>query len=138
MSMYNLDSDGEDCDVPSYRYPTVIIHDVPLPMHMEEVHSSPIMENIPSERHSLIQEEDHPSNYNIEKIFDAFTFNRCRKEVSRKRVRNVKQNDGTMKEVQEDEVMFEKTDEYPMTVSITSAASTQATAHNVTMLNEKL
>ena len=35
MSMYNLDSDGEDLDVPSNRSPTICIHDDPLPMHME-------------------------------------------------------------------------------------------------------
>jgi hypothetical protein len=66
MSMYNLDLDGKNSDVPSHRSPTIIIHDASLPMHTEYVHSSPIMENIPSERHSMIQEEDHPSNYNIE------------------------------------------------------------------------
>ena len=49
-------------------------------MHLEEVHSSPIMEKILSQRHSMIQEEDHPSSYNIEEIFDAFTFNLYRKE----------------------------------------------------------
>ena len=50
----------------------------------------------------------------------------------------MKQNDGTMKEVQEDEVLFEKTDEYLVIVVTTSTTLTQATAHNVTMLNEKL
>jgi hypothetical protein len=39
MSMYNLDSDGEYLDVSSHRSLTVIIHDAPLPMHTEEVHS---------------------------------------------------------------------------------------------------
>ena len=43
-----------------------------------------------------------------------------------------------MKEIQEDEVLFEKTDEDPVTVATTSTTLTQATAHNVTMLNEKL
>ena len=43
-----------------------------------------------------------------------------------------------MKEVQEDEVLFEKTYEYPMIVETTSIALTQATSHNVIMLNEKL
>ena len=43
-----------------------------------------------------------------------------------------------MKEIQEDEVLFKKTDEDPMTVEITSATLTQDIAHNVTMLNEKL
>ena len=86
MSMYNLDLDKEDSDVPSHRSPTVILHDSPLPMHLEEVHSSPVMEKIPSERHSVIQEENHPSSHNIEEIFYAFTFNLCQKEVSQKRV----------------------------------------------------
>ena len=44
-------------------------------MHLEEVHSSPVTEKIPSERNLVVQEEDHPSSYNIEEIFDAFTFN---------------------------------------------------------------
>ena len=86
MSMYILDLDKEDSNMLSHRSPTVIVHDAPLPMHMEEVHSSPITENILSERHLVIQEEDHPSSYNIEVISDAFTFNLCRKEVSWNRV----------------------------------------------------
>ena len=43
-----------------------------------------------------------------------------------------------MKEVQEDEVLFEKTDEDPVIVATTSATLSQATTHNVTILNEKL
>ena len=43
-----------------------------------------------------------------------------------------------MKEIQEDEVIFEKTDEDPVTVATTSKNLSQATTHNVTMLNEKL
>ena len=43
-----------------------------------------------------------------------------------------------MKEIQEDEVLFEKTDEDLVTVATTSTTLTQATAHNVTTLNEKL
>ena len=54
----------------------------------------------------MIQEEDHPSSYNNEEIFDAFTFNLFRKEVNQKRVRSVKHIDGTMKEEKEDEVLF--------------------------------
>ena len=95
--MYNLDSNEENLYVPSHRSPTVIIHDAPLPMHTDEVHSLPVTEKVPIERHSLIQEEYHLSSYNIEEIFGAFTFNLCRKKVSRKRVPSVKQNDGTMK-----------------------------------------
>ena len=115
-----------------------MIHDAPLPMHMEEVHSSPIMEKVPSERHSIIHEEDNPSSYNIEEIFGAFTFNLWKKEASLKRVRSVKHNDGTMNEMHEDEVMFEKINEDIVTIYTTSSTLTQATAHNVTILNEKL
>ena len=43
-----------------------------------------------------------------------------------------------MKEIQEDEVLFEKTDEDPVTVATTSTTLSQATAHNVITLNEKI
>ena len=61
-----------------------------------------------------------------------------KKEVSQKRVRSEKQNDGSVKEVQEDEVLFEKTDEDPITIATASAALSHATVHNVTMLTDKL
>jgi predicted RNase H-like nuclease (RuvC/YqgF family) len=48
------------------------------------------------------------------------------------------QSDGTLEEMQEDEVLFEKTDEDPVIVATASSALTQATAHNITVLNEKL
>ena len=58
------------------------------------------MDKNQSERHSQVQqEEEDPLNYNIDEIFETFTFNLCKKEVSRKRIRNEKQNDGTFKEV---------------------------------------
>jgi hypothetical protein len=43
-----------------------------------------------------------------------------------------------LKEIQEDEVLFDKTDEDPITIATTLAALSQATAHNVTVLKEKL
>ena len=61
-----------------------------------------------------------------------------KKEVSQKRIKNEKQNDGTLKEVQEDDILFEKTDDDPITVATTSTTLSQDTAHNVTMLSEKL
>ena len=122
--MYSLDSEKQYLNGPSCRSHIDIIHDAPLPMHLEEVHSSPITEKVPSKRNSVIKEEYHPSSYNIEEIFDAFTFNLCRKEVSWKRVRSVKQNDETMKEVQEDEVIIEKTDEDPVMVATGSTTPT--------------
>lgn len=60
MSMYTLDLDGDDSVGSSNQSPPIVIHDSPLPLHMEEVHSSPIMEKVMFERHSMIQEEDHP------------------------------------------------------------------------------
>ena len=86
MSIYNLDSNNEDSKVQSHRSPTLILQDVPLLGHLEEVHSSPVTEKIPYERHSVIHEEENPSSYNIEEIFDAFTFNLYKKEVSHKRI----------------------------------------------------
>jgi small-conductance mechanosensitive channel len=43
-----------------------------------------------------------------------------------------------MKEIQEDEVLFEKIDEDLVTVETTSTNLSQTIAHNVTMLNVKL
>ena len=40
-----------------------------------------------------------------------------------------------MKEIQEDEFLFEKTDKHLMTVETTSTSLSQPTNHNVTMLN---
>ena len=97
MSMCSLDSDKEDSEVPSHWSPTLI--EAPLPEHLEEVHSSPTMEKILSERHSIIHEEENPSSYNIEEIFDAFIFNLYKKERSRKRIWNEKKNGGTMNEI---------------------------------------
>ena len=136
LSMYIIDSNRERSKVPSPRSPTLI--EVQIPNKHEEVHSSPTTDKIPSERHSKIQEEEEdPSSYNIEEIFEVFTFNLFKKEVSRKRVCNEKQNDGTLKEIQEDEVLFEKTNEDLVTVATALAALSQATAHNVSVLNEK-
>ena len=64
--MYNLNSNKEDSKVPSHQSPTLIKQDAPLPVHLEEVHSSPVTEKISFERNSVIQEEEHPSSYNIE------------------------------------------------------------------------
>ena len=55
MSMYNLDSYKEDSYVPYHRSPTLILNDAPLPMHLEEVRSSPVTEKVSSERHSVIK-----------------------------------------------------------------------------------
>jgi hypothetical protein len=43
-----------------------------------------------------------------------------------------------LKEIQEDEFLFEKTDEDVVTVEKTSTSLSQATTHNVTVLNENV
>ena len=66
----------------------------------KEAHSSPTTDKNPSKRHSNAQEEEEdPSSYNIDEIFEPFTFNLFKKEVSQKRIRNEKQNDETLKEI---------------------------------------
>jgi predicted P-loop ATPase/GTPase len=77
-------------------------------------------------------------NYNIDEVFEAFTFNLSKKEVSRKQIRNERQDDGTYKEVQEDEILFERIEEDPVTVATASAELSQANVHNINVLSEKL
>ena len=81
-----LNSYQEDSDVPSHQSPTLILQDAKFPKQLEVVHSSPVMEKILSERHSVIHEQENPSSYNIEEIFDVFIFILYKKEVSRKRI----------------------------------------------------
>ena len=50
----------------------------------------------------------------------------------------MKQSDGTLEEMHEDELLFDKIDEDPMTVAIALVALSQANSHNITFLNEKL
>ena len=61
-----LDLDQEYLYVPSHRSPTLILQDAQILVHLEEVHNPPFMEKISYERHLVIQEEEHPSSYNIE------------------------------------------------------------------------
>lgn len=137
MSLYSIASDRKGSEVSSCQTPNLL--EVQIPDKHEEVHSSLTTYKNPSERYSKYQEEEEdPFGYNIDEILEVITFNLSKKEVSQKRVRNEKQNDGTLKEIQEDEVLFERTDEDPITVATTSTTPSQATSHNVTMLNEKL
>ena len=50
----------------------------------------------------------------------------------------MKQSDGTLEEMQEDEVLFKKIVEDPMIVDIASINLTQSIAHNISILNEKI
>ena len=87
MSLYNIESNEKHSEVSSRRTPTMIENQVLE--QPEEVHSSPTMDKNQSKRHSQVQqEEEDPLNYNIDEIFKAFTFNLCKKLVSRKWIRN--------------------------------------------------
>ena len=78
MSLYNIESNEKHSEVSSRRTPTMIENQVPE--QLDEVHSSPTTDKNQSERHSQVQqEEEDPLNYNIDEIFDAFTFNLCKK-----------------------------------------------------------
>ena len=96
MSLYNIESNEKHSEVSSRRTPTMI--EIQAPKQLVGVHSSPTMDKNQSERHPQVQhEEQDPLSYNIDEIFEAFTFNLCKKVVSQKRIRNEKQNDGTFK-----------------------------------------
>ena len=137
MSLYNIESNEKHSEVSSRRTPTMIENKVPK--QLEEVLNSLTTDKNQSERNSQVQQEEEDLlNYDIDEIFEAFTLNLCEKEVSRKRIRNEKQNDGTYKEVQEDEILFERIEEDPVTVATASAALSQATIHNINVLSEKL
>ena len=78
MSLYNIESNKKHSEVSSQRTPTMIENQVPK--QLEEVHSSPTTHKNQSERHSQVQqEEEDPLNYNIDEIFEAFTFNLCKR-----------------------------------------------------------
>ena len=78
MSLYNIESDGKDSEVSSRQTPTLV--ETQVPDKPEEVHSSPTTDKNQSERHSQVQqEEEDPSSYNIDEIFESFTFNLYKK-----------------------------------------------------------
>ena len=73
MSLYSIESHGKDSEVSSRRTPTMVENQVPE--QLEEVHSSPTTNKNRSKRHSQVQqEEEDPSSYIIDEIFEAFTF----------------------------------------------------------------
>ena len=82
--MYSLDSSQEGLEFLSSHTPTIVRHDTPLLMHEEEIDNSPITKKFPSKTHSVVLQEDHPSSYNIEKIFGSFTFNLHRRKSTEK------------------------------------------------------
>ena len=52
--------------------------------------------------------------------------------------RKVKEDDGTMNDIIEDEVLFERIDEYPMIVATASVALNQAIIPNISLFTEKI
>ena len=82
--------------------------------------------------------EEGPSSYNIEEIFGSFTFDLHQKEVRRNYFQKVKDRYREVREIIEDEVLFEKTDEDMMLISTTFVSLTQDSVYNISMLNEKL
>ena len=54
------------------------------------------------------------------------------------KVLKVKQSDGTLDEMQDYEVLFEKMDEDHVIVATSLDSLAQSTSHNITILNDKL
>ena len=78
MSLYNIQSNEKHWEVSSQRTPIMIENQVLE--QLDEVHSSPTTDKNQFERHSQVQqEEEDPLNYNIGEIFEAFTFNLCKR-----------------------------------------------------------
>ena len=82
--------------------------------------------------------EQVPSGYNIEEVYDSFTFDLHMREVSRKKFRKFKEDDGTVKNIIEDEVLFKRTNEDLMLIATTSVALNQTNILNISLLNEKI
>jgi hypothetical protein len=86
----------------------------------------------------VVPEQESPLGYNIEDIFDSFTFYLHQREVSRKKFKKVKENDGTLRDIIDDEVLFERTDEDLMMVAEASIALNQANILNISLINERI
>ena len=70
----------------------------------------------------MVQEQEGHLSYNIEEVFGSFTFDLHWREVSQKKFRKVKEDDGTMRYINEHEFIFERNDEDLMMVSTTLVA----------------
>ena len=94
---------------------------------------------IPSKKHfsnnSVVPKQEGPSIYNIEEVFGSFTFYLHWREVSRRMFRKVKEADGNLRDINEDKVLFERTDEDPMLVAITLDALSQANTDSRYMIH---
>ena len=142
ISLYNIDSKNDGFDDALSRTPSLMKEASSPHEQGEEINSSQAIVKIPSERNCSnnvgILVEEGPSSYNIEEIFSSFTFDLHRKEVSRNFFQKVKEIDGQVREITEDELLFKKTNEDLMLISTTFFTMTQASVYNISMLNEKL
>lgn len=142
VSLYNIDSDNEDIACASSRTPSLIREIIPPLEQGEEMDSSHATVKIPSDKHCsnnlVILKQEGPSSYNIEEVFSSFTFDLHRRESSRKKFRKVKEDDGTMRDINEDEILFQRNDEGLMLVAIASAALSQANILNISLPNERV
>ena len=81
MSLYSIESNGKYLEVSSQRTSTLVENQVQE--QLEEVHSYPTTDKNQSERHSQVQQEEEDLlSYNIDEIFEAFTFNLHKRQVS--------------------------------------------------------
>ena len=87
---------------------------------------------------SVVPKQEGPSSYNIEEVFGSFTFDIHQRELSRKKFKKVKEDDGTMREINEDEFISKRSDEDPMLVATTLVALSQDNILNISLLNERI
>ena len=86
----------------------------------------------------MVPKQEGTSSYKIEEVFDSFTFDLPQREVSQKKFRKVKEDDGTMRDIIKDEVLFERTNEDSMLVATALVALNQANILNISLLNERI
>ena len=140
ISLYNIEAENEDIACASSENPSFIREITPPLDQGEEMDSSHATVKIPLEKHfsnnSVVPKQEGPSRYNIEEVFCSFTFDLHWREVIRRKFRKVKEDDGIMWHINEDEVLFERIDEYPMLVAIALVALSQANILKVSLLHE--
>jgi hypothetical protein len=60
------------------------------------------------------------------------------RKVSQNKFTKVKEDDGTVRDINEDEVLFERTNEYLMLIAMTLVALSQTNILNISLLNERI
>ena len=86
----------------------------------------------------MVLEQEDPLRYNIEEVFGSFTYDVLQREVSWKKFGKVKEDDGTARDINEDEVLFERTDEDLMLLATSLVALNQEKILNIYLLNENI